>query len=219
MFKFTIYILFLFLLTISCVERNDIAKPELRIDSTKFEALEIVEEVIQDTVITIDSVITESKENKAIRTSNLKLENVARATTKLKHTNALRQAIDLFNKSQSVNAYLDRSALSFNENFKSSIMIEENITQYTFKQLFDEGYLSGKFILCGMNTTSKGDIILEVIFKHKQDKIFNFWLNFIENKDIFVVKGVYVPDSQDEKTIRYYRRLYSIYLNDDKYGV
>ena len=97
--------------------------------------------------------------------------------------------------------------------------LEPNSITYSFNQLYNEGYLSGKFILVNLSEEKDGKINVDIMFQHKQDKIFRFAMSYDKKRDIFVINAVFIPKKYDEQTVKFYRRLYSIYLNDDNFGV
>lgn len=165
------------------------------------------------------SISGEKSENK-IDTVELNKKMILRATYQLTHTASLRQAIDLFNTNQTINKYISKFAFDGNENYlPKNIIFSSNDVKYSFVKLHKEGYLSGKFILINYSENKNGVIDLDVMFQHKQDKIFRFVMNYDKANNIFVIIAVYVPEKYDEQAIKFYRRLYSIYLNDDNFGV
>lgn len=147
-------------------------------------------------------------------------EKMVQATMRMAHTTSLRKAIDLFVKKQTANPFLEEFA-AFQTNSENQKNLEEltNSKMYFFEDLYKQGYFTGKFIVMFVNDNIAGGVNLDIIFQHKQDKVFRFWMYYIADDDNFVVRAVYVPQEFDDKTVKFYRRLYAIYLNDESFGV
>lgn len=179
-------------------------------DSTK-QTTKTTENVFLDTI--------NSKQQITTDTVLLNKKIITRATYQANHINSLRRAIDLFNSNQSMNIFLTKLAFDGKVDAKYNIKIDPENTIYSFNQLYNEGYLSGKFILVNLSEEKDGNINLDVMFQHKQDKIFRFAMSYDKKLEIFVINAVFIPKKYDEQTVKFYRRLYSIYLNDDNFGV
>ncbi len=151
--------------------------------------------------------------------TRLEKEKLNQATMRMAHTTSLRRAIDLFAKNQEINNYIDPLALNSAMIKKNTDDLEDSGEPYPFSRLYEEGFLKGKFVVLSVNDNNFGGVNLDIIFKQKQDKVFRVWLYFISSEDRFIVKYFYVPFKFDEKMTKYYRRLYAIYLNDEKFGV
>ncbi len=147
-----------------------------------------------------------------------KKEKMLKAVMRVAHTNALRQAIDLFKAQQAPNQYLSDMAAS-GVSKDSRVNLPAGAKLYSFAKLYEEGYLSGKFIVINVSDKGAEGLFLDIMFQHKQDKAFRLWLDYSEEDNLFIVKAVYIPDNFDDNTIRYYRKLYAIYLNDESFGV
>ncbi|MCX8054125.1 MAG: hypothetical protein N3A67_00445 [Ignavibacteria bacterium] len=151
-------------------------------------------------------------------TNLINRQKLLKATHENSHTISLRKAIDLFNSNQSINKYISKFA--FDGSGNSNIgKLTSNDELYSFARLHQEGYLTGKFIMVNFAEHKNGTFDLDVMFQHKQDKIFRFVMEFDKQNNIFVIKQVYSPAKYDEQTVKFYRKLYSIYLNDEGFGV
>ncbi|MEJ5244898.1 MAG: hypothetical protein WHV28_04240 [Bacteroidota bacterium] len=151
-------------------------------------------------------------------TNLINRQRLLKATHENSHTISLRKAIDLFNSNQSINKYISKFA--FDGSGNSNIgKLTSNDEIYSFARLHQEGYLTGKFIMVNFAENKNGTFDLDVMFQHKQDKIFRFVMEFDKQNNIFVIKQVYSPAKYDEQTVKFYRKLYSIYLNDEGFGV
>jgi len=154
----------------------------------------------------------------ATDTNLINRQRLLKATHENSHTISLRKAIDLFNSNQSINKYISKFA--FDGSGNSNIgKLTSNDELYSFARLHQEGYLTGKFIMVNFAENKNGTFDLDVMFQHKQDKIFRFVMEFDKQNNIFVIKQVYSPAKYDEQTVKFYRKLYSIYLNDEGFGV
>lgn len=153
-----------------------------------------------------------------IDTNLINRQKLLKATHENSHTISLRKAIDLFNSNQSINKYISKFAYNGSGN-SNVVKISSNDEIYSFIRLYQEGYLIGKFIMINFAENKNETFNVDIMFQHKQDKIFRFVMEFDKQNNIFVIKQVYVPATYDEQAVKYYRKLYSIYLNDESFGV
>jgi len=217
------YLLIMLLIIISSCQVQDEKIYSINKDKQDISTIQIKP---KDTTINEGSVKTgenfiDTIENKTvIDTALLNRKIVTRATYQANHINSLRKAIDLYNSNQSLNMFLTKFAFDGQEASKPiNFNLEPNSITYSFNQLYNEGYLSGKFILVNLSEEKDGKINVDIMFQHKQDKIFRFAMSYNKKRDIFVINAVFIPKKYDEQTVKFYRRLYSIYLNDDNFGV
>lgn len=217
--RLTILILLAFSIS-GCLKIDDDSVKSNEKKSQNFQILEksssINVDSIEETQKDFDKFVDTLKPVKLIQ----KNEKMLKATMRLAHTNALRKAIDLYISQQSPNKYLEAFGASASEpNFNLEGENTSDCEIYSFSKLFDENYLSGKFIVININDKKIDGVDLDIMFQHKQDRIFRIWMFYIEKEDRFVVRAVTIPKNFDEKTIKYFRKLYAIYLNDDSFGV
>ncbi len=144
-------------------------------------------------------------------------EKKKKATMRQEHVQSLRRAIDLYKKYQQPNVYLDNLAIDISKD--NTINDPEKKDVYSMKRMLDEGYLDGKFVLFRVDEKTPKSIELDIMFRHKQDRIFRVWMFYDSMNDYFIVRSIFVPAEYDENDLRLYRKLYSIYLNDDNFGV
>jgi len=153
-----------------------------------------------------------------IDTNLLNKQKLLKAKHENSHTISLRNAIDLFNANQSTNKYITKFAFDGSGNSNLG-KLSNNDEIYSFVRLYQEGYLSGKFIMVNFTENKNGTFDLDVMFQHEQDRIFRFVMEFDKQSNIFIIKGIYSPAKYDEQSVKFYRKLYSIYLNDEGFGV
>jgi len=181
---------------------------------------EPMNEVVKDTI----NIATTNPFDKADSTNRmLNLLNRAEedkkksATMRQEHTQSLRRAIDLYKKNQQPNAYLDNLAIDISKDNTLNDPVKKDV--YSMKRMMNEGYLEGKFVLFRIDNKPMGSVTLDIMFRHKQDKLFRVLMIYDSLNDSFIVRSIYVPTEYDENDLRLYRKLYSIYLNDDSFGV
>ncbi|GEM_PF-2931462 len=153
-----------------------------------------------------------------VDTNLINKRQLLKATHENSHTISLRKAIDLFNSNQSINKYITKFAFDGSDNSNLG-KLSSNDEIYSFVRLHQEGYLSGKFIMVNFSENKNETFDLDIMFQHKQDRIFRFVMEFDKQNKIFLIKGIYIPAKYDEQSVKFYRKLYSIYLNDESFGV
>lgn len=184
-------------------DTSNIKSPDVSIDSTTYTVVKIdSNSTNQQTADSLDKIEREIKLIKRLQTQ---------AAGKQDHVSILRKIFDHYRKNRTNHENIDNDALTLNQKGSDEEII-------TLDYLLENGYLTSKFVPMDVFENTKGGFNMDIIFNKKQDKIFQVWMDFDKDKG-FYLKRISIPYKYDERMMKYYRKLYSIYLNDENYGV